>query len=220
MANSSRRVGALSFLAAVLALTIATDGYGHGGGLDSIGCHREGWTSRYHCHQGPLANQQFNSMSDAMRALRNRQQQYLKQGRQIPGAIVGRALVIDGDTIEISGIRIRLHGIDAPESDQVCYREGRAYGCGRDATLALLDKLRQQTVACRQRDVDRYRRIVAVCGIGSEDVNAWMVQQGWAVAYRRFSQDYVPHEQDAQTARRGLWRGPFKMPWRWRAERR
>ena len=75
-------------------------------------------------------------------------------------------------------------------------------------------------MACRRKDIDRYGRIVAVCWIGSDNLNAWMVWQGWAVAYRRFSTDYVLHEDAAKKARRGLWRGEFHMPWDWRSARR
>jgi len=65
-----------------------------------------------------------------------------------------------------------------------------------------------------------YGRIVAVCWIGAENLNAWLVLQGWAVAYRRFSTDYVLHEDAAKEARRGIWRGKFQMPWDWRSASR
>ena len=134
--------------------------------------------------------------------------------------IVGKARIIDGDTIDIAGQRIRLHGIDAPEAMQTCRAEGRTYRCGRDATTALAGKIGQRPVACHQKDTDRYGRVVAVCWIGAENLNAWMVWQGWAVAYRRFSKDYVLHEDAAKEARRGVWRGQFQMPWEWRSARR
>ena len=75
-------------------------------------------------------------------------------------------------------------------------------------------------MACKRKDVDRYGRIVALCWIGAEDINAWMVWHGWAVAYRRFSTDYVIHEDAAKKARRGIWRGEFQMPRDWRSARR
>ena len=83
--------------------------------------------------------------------------------------IVGVASVIDGDTLEIHGQRIRLHGIDAPESRQFCEKNGKKYRCGQQAALALADKVGRATIRCEQRDIDRYKRIVAVCRLGSED---------------------------------------------------
>ena len=73
-----------------------------------------------------------------------------------------------------------------------------------------------QTIRCEERDVDRYGRVVAVCRAGGEDLNAWMVERGFALAYRRYSRDYVDEEASARSARRGLWRGDFVAPWDWR----
>jgi len=100
--------------------------------------------------------------------------------------LTGRASVIDGDTIEIHGQRIRLFGIDAPESRQSCEAGGQTYRCGQHAALALADHVGQRVVACEQRDVDRYGRVIAVCRAGGEDLNAWLVSQGWALAYQRY----------------------------------
>ena len=133
------------------------------------------------------------------------------------GDIVGRATVTDGDTIRIHEHRIRLHGIDAPESGQTCQdAAGRDYRCGQKATLALSEKIGQQSVSCDERDVDRYGRIVAVCFAGGVDLNGWLVQQGWAIAYTRYSRDYVGVEAEARAGRRGLWAGQFTRPEDWR----
>ncbi len=133
--------------------------------------------------------------------------------------IVGRPSVIDGDTIEIRGQRVRLSGIDAPESKQLCKVDGRPYRCGQQAALALADKIGERTVRCEERDIDRYGRIVAVCYLGGEDLNAWMVIHGWAVAFRRYSIDYVDEEEKARQAHRGIWQGEFLVPWEWRSAR-
>ena len=130
--------------------------------------------------------------------------------------ITGRARVIDGDTLEVAGHRIRLHGIDAPESRQLCRRDGERWRCGEDATLALEAFLGSRPVSCEELDRDRYRRLVAKCTVGRIDIGRWMVSEGWAMAYRRYSTDYVSHEAKARTARKGIWRGDFMPPWDWR----
>ncbi|MEQ8354646.1 MAG: thermonuclease family protein [Kiloniellaceae bacterium] len=135
-------------------------------------------------------------------------------------AIAGRASIIDGDTIEIHGTRIRLHGIDAPESDQTCAVAGENMRCGQQAALALADRIGQETVSCDQRGRDRYDRIISVCHASGEDLNAWMVANGWAMAYRRFSTDYVRQEEAAAAAKIGIWKGEFTTPWEWRARER
>lgn len=131
--------------------------------------------------------------------------------------IVGVASVIDGDTLEIHAERIRLHGIDAPESSQLCARLGTKWRCGQHAALALADKIGGSTVRCEGSLRDRYGRLIAVCFKDSENLNRWMIANGWAVAFRRYSQDYVDDEDQARSARRGIWSGTFDMPWDWRA---
>lgn len=136
-------------------------------------------------------------------------------------SITGIASVIDGDTIEIRGQRIRLFGIDAPESSQLCERPtGERWRCGQQASFALADRMGRATVRCEPRDIDRYRRLVAVCFSGSIDLNRWMVANGWAVAYRRYSVDYVADEDTARRKRINMWSGDFEMPWDWRAQSR
>ena len=135
--------------------------------------------------------------------------------------IVGRASVIDGDTLDVRGNRIRLHGIDAPESGQTCMdAAGKDYRCGQAAALALSDRIGARVVTCDPREVDRYGRVVAVCRIGSEDLNAWMAREGHAVAYRRYAEDYVNAELTAKALRVGIWAGTFQEPSEWRRARR
>lgn len=131
--------------------------------------------------------------------------------------IQGVASVIDGDTLEIRGSRIRLHGIDAPESGQTCReRDGSAGRCGQAAALALADKIGRTLVLCEQLDMDRYGRVVARCFTNREDLNKWMVGEGLAVAYRQYSSEYVADEVRARDARKGIWQTQFDMPWDWR----
>lgn len=97
--------------------------------------------------------------------------------------IMGRASVIDGDTIEIHGQRIRFWGIDAPEGRQRCTRDGNPWRCGTEAANALDRHLSARTVTCIERDRDRYRRIVAVCEVAGDNIGAWLVRQGWVLDY-------------------------------------
>ena len=134
--------------------------------------------------------------------------------------IVGRASVIDGDTIEIYGQRVRLFGIDAPESAQTCDAAGTRWRCGHLAALALDEKIASRPVDCTEKDRDRYHRIVAVCRVDGEDLGAWLVVEGWAMAYRHYSTAYVAQEEAAHAAHRRIWRGTFVPPWDWRRGRR
>jgi len=137
------------------------------------------------------------------------------------GPIEGVASVVDGDSIEIHGTRIRLYGIDAPEARQECTRpDGAVWRCGQQAAHALSAQIGRSPVHCQPRDRDRYGRVVAVCFRGSEDLNRWLVTNGWAVAYRRYSLDYAADEDGARLAQRGVWAGRFEMPWDWRARTR
>ncbi|MDH2329172.1 thermonuclease family protein [Cereibacter sp. SYSU M97828] len=118
----------------------------------------------------------------------------------------GTVSVIDGDTIDLHGTRIRLHGIDAPESRQTCtLPSGRDWRCGQEAALALSDRIGRASVECVEKDTDRYGRMVAVCYLGRENLNAWMVSEGWAVAYRQYSTDYVGAEAQARAGKAGIW---------------
>ena len=130
--------------------------------------------------------------------------------------VSGRVRIVDGDTLDIGGVQVRLHGIDAPESRQSCVADGRRWACGERATRALSGRIGGRTVACEERDRDRYGRTVAVCRAAGEDLNVWMVREGWALAYRRYSMAYVAEETAARSARRGIWRGDFVAPWDWR----
>ncbi len=134
-------------------------------------------------------------------------------------SIEGTARVIDGDTLHIGERRIRLHGIDAPEGKQECIRNGAPWNCGQDASTALAQHIAGRELACRQVDTDRYRRIVAVCSIKAADapsLNAWLIEAGWALAYRQYSMDYVGEENLARSNKSGLWAGEFQAPWEWR----
>jgi endonuclease YncB( thermonuclease family) len=131
--------------------------------------------------------------------------------------VAGRASIVDGDTVDIRGVRIRFNGIDAPESSQSCRdRIGSQYPCGRRATLALSDKIDGQNLSCDVLGQDQYGRSLATCNLGTLDLNGWMVSSGWALAYRHYSTAYVGAEEQAQATRVGIWEGAFTPPWEWR----
>jgi endonuclease YncB( thermonuclease family) len=131
----------------------------------------------------------------------------------------GRAIVVDGDTLKLDGVPVRLFGIDAPERNQTCRdSRGADYRCGVRATDALASRLGDRIVRCEPRERDHYDRIVAVCFAGNTDLNGWMVAQGWALAYRRYSRDYIATEDVARAGRKGLWNGTFEKPWKVRHE--
>jgi len=134
--------------------------------------------------------------------------------------VSGVASVIDADTIEIRGQRIRLHGIDAPESRQLCGSDDGNWRCGQRASAVLSDKIGRAPISCRVSGSDRYGRLIAVCFLGREDLNAWLVRNGWAMAYRRYSTDYIDEKEAARRNRLGIWRGRFVPPWDWRRSNR
>lgn len=135
-----------------------------------------------------------------------------------PPPIVGRATIIDGDTLEIHGQRIRLWGIDAPESRQTCTRAGQTYRCGQQAANALSNWIGQRPVTCTPEGrPDRYQRIVARCRVQGADAATYLVSRGFALDYPRYSGGaYASAQAGAQRARRGVWAGEFQRPWEWR----
>ncbi len=121
----------------------------------------------------------------------------------------------------VGGTRVRLVGIDAPELKQKCrHPSGRDFLCGRAAASFLLEHVRGGTVECRGNSEDRYGRLIAICFAGGKDLNALMVAEGWALAYRNFSEKYVPQENAAKGASKGIWAMKFVPPWEWRRMKR
>lgn len=142
----------------------------------------------------------------------------------LAGDIVGRASVIDGDTISIHGTRIRLDGVDAPESWQTCHDAGgKLYRCGARAAEALDELLAaSRPTRCRQMDTDRYGRVVAICWTNAGvEVNAAMVLAGQALDWPKYSRNrYQPQQAEAKRHKRGIWSGTFILPWEARRMKR
>ncbi len=131
--------------------------------------------------------------------------------------VVGKVIVTDGDTIKKGIIRIRLHGIDAPETRQTCTNSNNElYPCGRQSTAFLKSLIKNNEVSCEGKDTDRYGRLIAICYVNGMNLNAKMVEEGWAIAYRYYSKDYVKEEEMAKTEKKGIWEGSFIEPYIWR----
>jgi endonuclease YncB( thermonuclease family) len=124
--------------------------------------------------------------------------------------------ISDGDTIGSSSIKMRLYGIDAPELKQSCKdANGKSYKCGQTAK-AFLQSLVTDSTICVTQNKDKYGRLIAVCYNGDQDINAKMVKNGHAVAYTRYSNDYVSEERYAKSNKLGIWQGKFTEPERYR----
>ena len=139
--------------------------------------------------------------------------------------ISGFAKVVDGDTIKINSKKIRLYGIDAPEKKQKCKKTyltisfmsfTKDYMCGEVSTQKLIKKINKQKLNCNILDVDRYKRLIGECFKRNINLNSWMVSNGYAVAYRKYSKKYVTDEINAKNNKLGIWQGKFEMPWDYR----
>ncbi len=133
--------------------------------------------------------------------------------RQAEVSLSGAVTVNDGDTLTLSGERIRLKGLDAPEFSQTCSRNGVTYSCGREARSMLRSLVSSGKVVCEGYERDRYERLLARCSVNGQDIGAALVEAGWAVAYG----DYDREEAIARRARKGMWDGAFDAPRDWRA---
>ena len=142
--------------------------------------------------------------------------------------ISGIPKVVDGDTIHINNYKFRLEGIDAPEMRQQCKKESfkisffigftfyKDYSCGRVSKEKLITKIDTTEIKCISSSKDRYKRYIATCYKGKTNLNQWMVRNGFAIAYRRYSKKYVPDEVFAKENKLGLWQGKFMEPEKWR----
>lgn len=130
--------------------------------------------------------------------------------------IIGKVKIIDGDTIHIKNNKIRLHGIDAPERKQKCTIDLQDWYCGKQSTEELKKLINKQDVQCLINDVDIFNRYVAICFIDNLNINQWMVKNGWAIAYRYYSKDYIKEEKFARENKLGIWLGDFLEPYLYR----
>ncbi len=220
---------------AVIAMAASASAFAHGGGLNAQGCHNDRRQGTYHCHRAssptpsptprrapslpaPIARTEPSPAPAPVDTLLG--SPIASQSPQVPvgrAPIVGRAVVLDGDTIQIGSQRIRLWGIDAFEAAQQCNGSTGRNACGAHATRELAELTSNHEVICSYRDTDAYQRIVALCRVGSTDLGAHLVRRGLAIAFIRYSQDYSPDGAVARAERRGAWEGNFIPPTNYRA---
>jgi endonuclease YncB( thermonuclease family) len=134
--------------------------------------------------------------------------------------LAGRAIVIDGDTIDIGGTHVRLEGIDAPEAGQTCARRfiGK-WGCGAAASKALGKMIGSRRIDCESRGHDKYGRVLGLCRVEGRDINQEMVRAGHAWAFVKYSKTYVEAEAEARTAKVGIWQAETEPAWVYREKR-
>jgi endonuclease YncB( thermonuclease family) len=149
--------------------------------------------------------------------------QGLGAGQAGAAEIVGRPRVVDGDSLTFAGRLVHLWGVDAPERKQTCGSPSGPWPCGEEARWALLNRVSPHWVTCVEMGEAADGAVQARCylaGVGQQEVNAWLVAEGWALADRAVTDAYVAEEHKAQAAGKGLWRGAFEAPWDWRRDKR
>ena len=125
-------------------------------------------------------------------------------------------IVTDGDTIRIGDERIRFSGIDAPEIKQTCIYQEIEFKCGEFSKNLLIEKISNQEVSCIRENTDQYGRTLAECFVGKESLSSYLVREGYAFAYRKFSDKFIPDEEYAQSKGNGMWSMDFMFPWDFR----
>ena len=124
--------------------------------------------------------------------------------------------ITDGDTIKINGEKIRFSGIDTPELNQTCAKEGIKNSCGLIAKQILIDKIIDNKVKCIKEGKDRYKRILAECFVKNESLSRYLVRSGYAFAYRKYSKKFIIDEDYARVNKLGIWSMEFEYPWDFR----
>ena len=142
--------------------------------------------------------------------------------------ITGTPKIIDGDSIKIKNFKIRFEGIDAPEIKQNCKKDylkistiisftfKKDYPCGEFSKEKLEKKINNSEIKCISSSKDRYKRYLATCFKGNININRWMVRNGYAVAYKKYSKKYLNDENYAKDEKLGIWKGTFMRPEKWR----
>ena len=124
--------------------------------------------------------------------------------------------VIDGDTIRLGDVKIRFSGIDAPEINQTCVASEGKVACGKISRDLLIEKVTNNKISCTDEGKDFYGRVLGECFVNGESLSAYLVREGFAFAYRKYSNKYIQDEEYAKFNKLGMWSMEFQYPWDYR----
>ena len=124
--------------------------------------------------------------------------------------------IVDGDTIYLKNEKIRFSGIDTPEIKQTCNKNNETIKCGIQAKELLINKIGNNKVKCIKNGLDKYNRILAECFVNNQSLSKYLVREGYAFAYRKYSTKYIPDEDYAKKNKKGMWAMTFEYPWDYR----
>jgi len=126
--------------------------------------------------------------------------------------------IVDGDTIVLNGEKIRFSGIDTPELKQTCMQDDQEVACGMSAKMLLVKKIGKHTPECISEGKDAYKRTLAECFVNGESLSKFLVRNGYAFAYRKYSKKFIEDEEFAKANKLGMWAMTFQYPWNFRKE--
>lgn len=175
----------------IISLFITYNLFAHQGGLNSDGCHNNKKSGDYHCH-----NKNTEIREDGFR-------------------------IVDGDTIhfEFETRKVRFSGIDAPEIGQVCIYNSKKFDCGLQTKKVLEDFIGVELPICNTEGLDNYSRELAECFVNGESISKYLVKNGYAFAYRKYSDKFITDEEFAKKNKLGLWKTEFSYPWEYRQKK-
>ena len=125
--------------------------------------------------------------------------------------------VIDGDTIRLGDVKIRFSGIDAPEINQTCVASEGKVACGKISKDILIAKVTNNKISCTDEGKDFYGRVLGECFVNGESLSSYLVREGFAFAYRKYSNKYIQDEEYAKFNNLGMWSMEFEYPWDYRS---
>ena len=124
--------------------------------------------------------------------------------------------VVDGDTIKLGDVKIRFSGIDAPEINQTCVASEGKVACGKISRDILITKVTNNKISCTDEGKDFYGRVLGECFDNGESLSRYLVREGFAFAYRKYSDKFISDEEYAKSNRLGMWSMKFQYPWDYR----